>query len=30
MAEPHLTRCADLGVECRAFIDGVETVLTPG
>lgn len=30
MAEPHLTRCAELGVECRAFVDGVETVLTPG
>jgi hypothetical protein len=28
MATPHLARCAELGVECRTFVDGVETVLT--
>lgn len=29
-AEPHLSTCTKLGLECRAFIDGVETVLVVG
>ncbi|MCA9611280.1 MAG: hypothetical protein R3B99_00125 [Polyangiales bacterium] len=30
MAAPHLARCAELGVECRTFVEGTETVLAPG
>ncbi len=29
-AEPHLLTCAKLGLECRTFVGGVETVLVEG